>query len=96
MQAIDRLSVFLSMYYPMYTIRDVRLSAKPGYIEVLATQELICIQRIGYRTDKSINQLWNELHEHFDAHVKIVKKKNKVVTVIEWNNDYYALDNNRR
>lgn len=97
---IDRLILFLTLNYPQYTARDVKLSAKPGYI-VANDENLICIQRVGYplltedRKHVSINQLWVDLHDYYNAHVNVIKtKSNGMVTVIEWNDERYTYDNN--
>lgn len=102
MKPIDRLAVHLQIHYPCLTIKDVALSPKPGFILVKDTREEISVQGAGYPrrdsedgTYNSINRLWMELHDYFNAHVEVEKiRKTGLVTVIRWHEDRFSYDKN--
>lgn len=105
MKPIERLAAFLQVHHPYLTIHDVQLHAKPGFLREIRTGLRINIQRAGYAkrdgyTGKyvSINQLWVDLHDYFNAHVKVekVRKRSGKVTVINWQGSHYSFDKNQR
>lgn len=98
MNPIERLQLFFRVHHSHLNIHDVRLSAKPGYLEITATKQLLCIQGVSYgRRDPngkyvSINQLWTDLHDYYNAHVDVSKEKSGLVTAIVWDGKRYIFD----
>lgn len=88
---LDRLKVYLTLYYPNLKLRNVRLSKKPGHLHTSA-HGLIDIRGAGYGSGNPPLRLWEELHDYFIGVVSIVKRKHGQPTLIEWNGCFYHLD----
>lgn len=90
----DRLKVHLALHCPGVKMKHVRLSDVPGFLE-LSPFGRIDIRGAGYANDNPSLRLWNELHGHFAQHVEVIKRKNGIPTLIEWNGMVYHLDQTR-
>lgn len=90
----DRLKTHLILHCPNVKMKHVRLSSTPGFLEVEPSGQ-IDIRGAGYGPGNARMRLWDELHGHFAAHVQVIKQKNKIPTLIEWNGMIYHLDQNR-
>lgn len=91
----DRLQIHLTLHYPGVKLKHVRLSDTPGFLE-LSPFGRIDIRGASYATNgNSPLRLWDELHGHFAHHVEVIKRKNGLPTLIEWNGMVYHLDQSR-
>lgn len=93
--AIDRLCVFLEIHHPDIHYSRLSLSQEPGFMIYKKGGLTIDITGVGYDPARGGKyKLWRELHQHYNAHVEILKKKNGTPTKISWQGKVYDL--NRR
>lgn len=91
---IERLRIHLILHHPKVRIRHIKLSKKPGYL-YSSQVGMIDIRGASYPLVCPPTRLWDELHDYFTSAVMVLKRKNGQATVIEYDGDFYSLNQHK-